>query len=323
MTMNRLTSVAQRWLASHHGVITTRQLAASGMSPRAIAQLVADGVLTRLTRGVYLLSGTPSTLEQRAAILCATYPAGFVTGATAGMLMGLRRMPRTASLQFSVHHGVNPEPEAGVRFRQTTKLIPSDRTTRPDGIIVASGARLAFDLAADLNRLDHISAVNQLLDRRDVTADQLRAIGARLVHPGRRGSRRFAHTLAALSSNGGAAQDSDAEVRLLDALRDRGVPVEPQVPVATRLGVLHLDLGVPAARWGVEVDVHPEHRSLEGQRNDADRRSAMNAADWHVESVTELHLEEMATTADHLASEYRRRAMCTVNTRRAADTRVS
>ena len=87
---------------------------------------------------------------------------------------------------------------AGVVFRQTTALRASDRTVRADGIVVASFPRLAFDLAADLRQLDHRSVVEQLLDRRLVTADELAAIGRRLCHPARRGSTTFRRTLLGL-----------------------------------------------------------------------------------------------------------------------------
>jgi len=305
--MRTLTAAAQRWLATHHGVITARQLAACGVSRATTSKLVELGVLRRVTRGVFVLTAVAPSLHQRAAILSATYPGGFVTGPTAGMLAGLRRMPSAAELHFSLRHGVNPEPEAGVRFRQTTKLQPSDRRVLPDGISMASWPRLAFDLAADLRRLDHLSVVNQLLDRRDVTADALRAIGCRLSHPGRRGTMTFNQTLSRLGS--GQPQDSNDEVTLLDALRARGVPVEPQVPISTAVGPLHVDLGVADVRWGVELDIHPEHRTLEGHRQDAERRRATNDVDWQVEIVAELDMVRLAELADRLAVNYRRRVV--------------
>ncbi|MFV0307229.1 MAG: type IV toxin-antitoxin system AbiEi family antitoxin domain-containing protein [Desertimonas sp.] len=303
--MTLLPAPAEAWLATHHGVATTSTLANLGVPRRTASRLVRLGLLHRPTAGVFVLAGSPASLHQRAAVLCATYPSGFVTGPTAGMLAGLRRMPRSSQLHFSLRHGINPEDEPGVWFRQTTQIQPFDRLARPDGIIVASWARLAFDLAADLGRLDHISVINQLLDRRDVTAEELRRIGARLVQPARRGSRRFARTMEEIGS--GAPADSHGEVALLDALRQRGVPAITQVPVHTAIGVQHLDLGDPTIRWGVELDVHPEHRSLEGHRRDAERRRATNAADWQVEVVAELDLADAEAVAERLARNHRQR----------------
>ena len=304
--MPGLTPAASTWLARHHGVATTRQLVAAGVSRDATARLVRSGVLRRPTRGVFVLDGTEETLLHRCAVLCATYPTGFVTGPTAGMLADLRRMPASAALHFSLRHGIHPAPEPGVRFRQTTSLRAADRRARDDGIVVASWSRLAFDLAADLRQLDHRSVVEQLLDRRKLTAAELAAIGARLIHPGRPGSTTFARTVATLEGRT-SPQDSHGEVVLLDALRARGVPAEAQVPVAVSTGVIHLDLGVADVRWGVELDVHPEHRSLEGHRRDAGRRRETNDVDWQVELVTELDLADVSVVADRLALSYARR----------------
>ena len=300
-----LTAAAVSWLADHHGVATTRQMLDAGVTRTAIGRLLDAGVVRRPTRGVYVLEGSPSTLLQRCAVLCATYPTGFVTGPTAGMLAELRRMPPSASLHFSLRHGINPLPEYGARFRQTTSLRPSDRHSRTDGVVVASSARLAFDLAADLRQLDHRSVVEQLLDRRAVTREELAAMGARLCHPARPGSTTFARTVATLGR--GRAQGSHEEVVLFDALRARGVPVEPQVPVRVADGVIHLDLGVAAARWGVELDLHPEHRTIEGHRRDAARRRATNDRDWQVELVAELDMHDSHALADRLAVSYSRR----------------
>jgi len=33
-----------------------------------------------------------------------------------------------------------------------------------------------------------------------------------------------------------------------------------------------IDLAVPDIRWGIEVDLHPEHRSIEGDAGHARRR---------------------------------------------------
>jgi hypothetical protein len=222
------------------------------------------------------------------------------------MLAGLRRQPVTSALHFSVRHGIHLHDVEGVRFRQTTKLAAHDRVVRPDGIVVASWPRLAFDLAADLKPLDHRSVVHQLLDRRLVAPEELVAIGKRLSHPARRGTMTF---LASLLELGHEPQDSHPEVVLLDALLRRNVPVEPQIPVQRSDGVIvHIDLGVPAVRWGVELDIHPEHRSLDGHHRDARRVRSLHGSTWQIEPVTELDMMSVDDLADELASLFRERA---------------
>lgn len=319
--MKGLTESAELWLADHHHVITTSQLHRSGVGPDLTERLVRDRVLRRVTRGVFVLCGSTSTLEQRCTILCCAHPSGFVTGPTAGMLAGLRRMPRAAALHFSIRHGVHLNEEDGVQFRQTRALRSGDRRHRPDGITTASWPRLVFDIAADLGQLDHRSVVEQLLDRTEVTVDELRAIGVRLCHPARPGSTTFRRTLETLTA--GRAQDSHAEVVLMAALHKRGVPVSAQVPVVTASGTVHLDLGVPGVRWGVELDLHPEHRTLEGHRADAARRRATNDRDWQVELVTELDMARSDGIADQLAVSYSRRARRIERQRRAGAATVA
>ncbi len=217
-----------RWLVDHHGVVTTSTLRSFGIGRTALQRLVDAGFLRRLERGSFALATAAPTLEHRCRVLCCAHPAGFVTGPTAGMLGGLRRQPNSV-LHFATLHGRRLDPVVGARFRQTTVITESDRMRRSDGIVVASWARLAFDLAGDLRQLDHRSVVHQLLDRRLVTVDELVAIGRRLCHPARRGSTTFRRTIATLA--GEPHQDSHPELVLRDALVALGVPVRAQVPV--------------------------------------------------------------------------------------------
>lgn len=301
MLTTGLPPAAARWLRDHHDVATTSELHRLGLRRKAIDRLCRLGVLRRLSRGVYAQTCAKQTLEHRCRTLCCLYPSGFVTGATAAMLSELRRQPHAAALQFCVPHGVHLDPMPGVDFRQSTKVASFDRVVRPDGIVIASPPRIAFDTARDLRAIDHRSVVHQLLDRTMVTPDELIATGARLCHPARRGSLIYRASLLEL----GESQDSHPEVVLLDALVRRGLPVEAQVEVARPNGVVrHLDIAVPAARWGVELDIHPEHRSVDGHHRDARRRRSLHIAGWQVEPVSELDMVDPATI-ERLADELR------------------
>ena len=305
--MSQLTPAAQRWLATHHGVITGAQLRRCGVGRSTTSRFVALGVLRRVQRGVHVLTTAAQTLEQRCAVLCACHPEGFVTGPTAAMLSGLRRQPHSSALNFAVRHGVHLPIETGVRFRQTRALDRCDRRPRPDGIIVASWARLAFDLAADLRQLDHRTVIQQLLDTRRVTVEGLVAIADRLCHPARPGSTTFRRTVSTL--DGQAPQDSHSEVVLFEALRAAGVAIEAQSEVlrASDGRTLHVDLAVHALRWGIELDIHPEHRSVEGQFRGAVRMRSMHASDWQIEPVSEGDLTDVRGLVTELVALYHRR----------------
>jgi hypothetical protein len=102
------------------------------------------------------------------------------------------------------------------------------------------------------------------------------------------------------------AAESHPEVVLGDALRARGIPVVPQVeglvlPNGTRI---RIDLAVPAARWAIEIDVHPDHLLLEGTTRDKRRDRQCHMIGWQVERVTELDLIDLSSLVDELSSLY-------------------
>lgn len=306
MSNAHLPATLATWLVDHHGVVTTATLRHHDVGRVAQARLVDAGVLKPIVRGVLVSATAAATLEHRCRVLCCSHPDGFVTGPTAGMLAGLRRQP-IAGLHFSTRHGRRLDPLGGVRFRQTTKIVRGDRHRRRDGIVVASWSRLAFDLAADLGQLDHRSVVHQMLDRRLVEPRDLLAIGVRLCYPTRPGSKVFERTLADIADV--RPQDSHAEVVLRDALIARGIPVDTQVEVRVGASALsfHLDLGVPAARWGVELDIHPEHRSVDGHARDTSRARILHATEWQIEPVSELDMLDLPRLATELALLYQAR----------------
>lgn len=305
--MNDLTTAAAHWLADHHGVITNPGLRAAGVGRSTVDRLVRAGVLRVAHKGIYVLAASRPTIEQRCVVLSLAHPAGFVTGPTAGVLLDLRRMPPTAALNFASRHGVHLPSEPGVRLRQTRALAAHDRRTRHDGITIATPRRLAFDLASDLSPLDHLSVVQQLLHRRLVTFAELVSTGDRLCHPARPGSARFKDSLRRL--DGSAPAHSHPEVVLAEALRLRAVPIEQQTRVVRPAGgsIVHVDLAVAAIKWGIELDIHPEHRSIEGHGGDARRYRSLHLVEWQVEPVSEADMQNVGTIADELTVLYHAR----------------
>lgn len=288
---------------THHGMATASMLTVAGISRRSRARAVEDGLFEVWYERVFRIRSAPLTLEARCAALSMAYPSGFITGPTGGYLSALRRMPPAEPIHFCHPHGAHIGPYPGVRLRQSTKIPPAHRVVRADGITIASPARLAFDLAADLGPLDHRSVVEQLLAKGKVTMGTLGRMASELARPGRPGSTRF---VATLLSRSGRPVDSHPELRVAEALRLRGVPV------ITQFGDLRLpngrpirlDLAVPAARWGVEIDLHPEHLLLDGTTYDKRRDRQCHRIGWQVERVTELDLLDFEAICDELAELY-------------------
>jgi hypothetical protein len=235
--------------------------------------------------------------------LCLAHPSGFITGPSGGALRGLRRMPPAEPIQFCVLHGIHLH-DAGVVVRQSRKITPLDFVRLDSGIVIASASRLAFDLARDLSPLDHASVVEQLIQRKLCTMGSLGATARRLCHPTRPGSLRYARTL--LSRGERAASESHPELVLAEALRTRGIPVQPQfggldLPDGSRV---RLDLAVPAARWGIEIDVHPDHLLLDGTTYDKRRDRKCHRIGWQIERVTEIDLLDLDGLLDELTELY-------------------
>ncbi len=270
------------------------------MRRKALDRRAADqrrGAPANPSRGACVAS-TPTTIEQRCATLCAAHPSGFVTGPTAGILAGLRRMPQTAPLHFAVRHGHHHHHlTEGFTSARRPCSDASHRLVRRDGIVVASPARLAFDLAADLRPLDHLSVLQQLLHERKVTVDELVRIERRLGHPPRPGSGLFRRNLERL--DGTAPNESHDEVVLAEALRARGVPVENQSHARANIQRPNGTRRPRSAsvRWGVELDIHPEHRTFEGQASGACRVRDLHLMEWQIEPVTEHDMQNVLRIA--------------------------
>ncbi len=300
--MASLTSKALELAIRQHGAITADQLARCGVGRTTRVRLVEHGLLRHDLKCVFLIPGSRPSLEQRCAVLCLAHPSVFVTGATGGRLRGLRRLPRVAPLTISSLHPLHLTHQ-GVLHRRTTKLVRADIELRPDGIRTASPHRLAFDLAATLDDRAYRSVIEQMLHEGMVSTSGLAQVGQRLVHPTRPGSQRFLRTMALRS---GPALESDPEIAVADALLAVGVPVIAQ---ATWLdlpngGRARLDLSVPAVRWGVEIDVHPDHLGLEGTASDKRRDRQCHLVGWQIERVTVLDLLDLEQTALELAALY-------------------
>jgi len=296
------------YFRSHHGMATGAALARAGVSRRQRMALLEAGLFEQLYERVVHITSSPITLKARCAALSMAYPRGFVTGPTGGALYGLRRMPRAAPLNFCVPHGLHIGPFSGVLIRQSTKVPKPHTVLRADGIRVASAARLAFDLATDLTAIDHRSVVEQLLNDGKCSLLTLTGVARELAHPARPGSSRFVATLLERS---GRPADSHPEVLVADGLRARGVPVVSQVQPLHLPGGgrLTLDLAVPSIRWGVEIDVHPDHLLLDGTTRDKWRDRQCHRIDWQVERVTELDLIDLHGICDDLAELYRNRCL--------------
>lgn len=289
------------------GLITSRQLTDGGIHRTARQRLVDEGVLQRPFKSVYQVATRRPTFEQRLIALSLAHPTGFITGPTAGGYLGLRRMPRASKIHLCLPHPIRIDTPDGVLLRQSTRVGPFDVRALENGLHIASWARLLFDLAADLTRVNLTSVMDQVLQAGHSSPEELGAMATRLCHPNRDGSDLFLQTLTERGSR--KPVESHPELLILNGLLARGVPVEPQhedlqLPSGKRIRV---DLAVPAVRWGVEVDVHPSHAHPVGIVRGHQRDRQLHRIDWQIEHVSESEFLHLDSLLDELAALYRDR----------------
>jgi len=290
-----------------HSVITDDMMQSFGLGISQRKLLVRDGLLERLLDGSYRFAGTPLHERARCVAACARPSRLIICGPTAGRLWGLRRMGNDGIVHVIAPPASNPTVEPWLRPYRTSMLAPDDIVVRDDGITLTSPARTAVDLARHLKGSDLRSVIDQLIHERQTTEEAMRAVAETLSTPGRPWARRFLVALAQLPNTGVA--ESHWESRVVAELISRGVPLEPQrwldVP---HWGSIRLDGCVEWMRWGVEVDVYPEHFTEEGVTNDAGRDLACDAIGWCVSRVTGLALRRSFDgSIDALVRVYRRR----------------
>ena len=139
--------------ARQHWVASTRQLAALGVSRWAVQRAKDAGLLVSPCWGVVAIAGARMSFESRALALqlCAGETA-FVSGPSAGVLHGLREMPKKR-LEVTMHERRRVTVPKPHRLLCTSWADEQrDVIARPDGLRVASPLRMLFGLAGQFNQ---------------------------------------------------------------------------------------------------------------------------------------------------------------------------
>ena len=251
--MFRLDDNLAHHLRAHHGVVEGRALDALGIPMGQMRRLARAGVLTRVSSVAWRLTATPRTFEHRIATACATHPSAAAAFTTAGRLWGLRGMGPEA-VHILVPGDAHPAQD-DAELHQCYRIDECDIIERADGIRVTAPARTAFDLAAVLTDHQLESVIEQLIERRLCTFDQLVDVGRRLRQRGRTGSARFGRVLDSRPA-GLMPVGSDLELRLERAILAAGLPRPVrQHPMTLPTGRrIRIDFYWPEYRLAVEVD---------------------------------------------------------------------
>ncbi len=265
-----------RSAAGQHGLLTTAQLTALGLSPGSVAHRVRQGRLVRRHRGVYAVGSAPlgPTGRRLAAVLACGEGAAAGHTAAAAALDLLPARSGLVHVTVPVRNGSRSRP--GIRVHRGRPLAASEVVV-VDRVRVTSVARTLVDLG-DI-------AGPQVLRRAFVRAEQLRVLDMRQIDAslevaGRRRGARLLRELLMVHDPRWSQTRSDLELAMLDVAQRFGLP-EPEVNAWIRERFL-VDFLWRDAALIVETDGDEVHGTATARRDDARRDHALRRAGFCV-----------------------------------------
>jgi very-short-patch-repair endonuclease/predicted transcriptional regulator of viral defense system len=260
-----------------HGVITTDQLRATGLSDSAIRDRTRAGRLHRHHLGVYsLLPSLPSPEARMLAAVLACGPAAVLSHRWALVLWAIcEPRPGPIDVTTSTRRGKG-DPRIGAH---RSRNLPAPDVTRRHGIPVTTVHRSLLDYAATAGELDLQRAVDEatylrLLHRRSLVAllDERRGVrGARALRRAIKADRPPARTR------------SELERRFLELITGAGLE-QPLVNhrIRTPDGTFEVDFCWPRRRLIIETDGYRAHGPERRFNSDRDRDQCLGSVGWHV-----------------------------------------
>lgn len=271
--------------ARQYGVLATWQLRELlGVSSAAISRARRSGKIVDLAPEVVRIASSPDTFAARCfALHLRVGHLGFLSGATAGHLLGLRSMPTTRVAVTVDRSFRRTMPTWSTVHPSSWLCIERDTQRGPGGMTVATPMRMIWGLAASFNQHRFERAAEDAWHLGLITPTA--ALEYLEVHRcrGKDGVLRLEAWLERALGQRRPAQ-SNLERVLLEALDRCGLP-EPirQHQLALTGGeIVSLDIAWPDIRLAVEPGDSWWHGGDEGQRRDQARDRACNEVGWQV-----------------------------------------
>lgn len=292
-----------RWLAAHHGVITTDEALLLGVSSRELRTLVHHGRLRRVHPRVYaeVHRREHPALVASAAALAAAGPRAALSHGSAAWLWGmLAEAPARVHLlspyggerrlaQVQVHRTRTP---FGSRSRQGLRVTDPVRTL----IDLASQSPNQLSGAIDRSLAQQLLRFPDLAATVDRTGTNLRGVATLRAH---------------LTSMGylGAPAPSVLESHMARLLARSGLPAPEAEYVAGEDGEYRLDFAYPALKLCIEVDGYAWHRDPAKVASDHARRNRLRVEGWQILVYTWTQLrDDPDQVVAEIAEVYRRLA---------------
>lgn len=297
-------------LGRQYWVADVAQLVAAGLPARTIARARKSGLLIGVLPGVVRLAGAAETWEGRAmAMLLHAGPHSFLSGPSAGRVLGLRGMP-AYPIQVTMAEERQLQAPSWGRYLCSSWIDPElDIVVRPDGLRVAQPLRMLFGLAGRHSRRFLERAAEDAwhlgLVRPDDAAEYLAAIR----RSGRSGVKKFEEWLQHVERSRRPSQ-SGFELDVLEVVRDVGLPEPVRQHELTLLTgeSIHVDLAWPAVRLGIEPGHSWWHGGDLGQRRDQARDRGCDAIGWRIVRYDEEDRKDLGRIGRELRLIYAERA---------------
>ena len=261
-----------------------------GASHQRLSELVSEGQLRRVVRGVYLDNAVRDTLTTRARALALVVPSmAVVTDRTAAWLHGVDvLLPGEDKLVPKVHVF---DRRVGSRVRRGAansgqRTMPDSDVMRVGGVAVTTPLRTAIDLGRQ-RWPDQAFAQAEAMVRAGVGVDEILRELPRFA--GYRWIRQFREIAPLLDPRPQSVRESVMRFRWLST----GQPApEPQRPVIGPQGqTWWLDLGVDELYFAVEYDGREFHKGWANEEHDRKRRSWIEEhTPWTVKVICDENL---------------------------------
>jgi len=267
------------------GQVTMRQATKAGLSASQVHHEVHSGRWSRVGRGVYRVTGSTPSWEQRAWAACLE-AGGWASHRTAGWLWGLDGVGRAAprDIEVLVTYG-NKRQARDALVRRSRTLLPSHVVNKP-GVPRTSLARTLIDLSEVLDA----NALEAAFDSAGRQVSNLRGWLRKLLEPMPLRGHQGIGNLAALLDERDLAVDSALEVKLRRLLKAARVPL-PQAGVDVLEDGEHIakiDFAWPKNKPRVALMAHGArwHSNTWRWKRDMQQASRLAGLGWRVIQCT-------------------------------------
>lgn len=270
--------------AAHHGVLSTSELVALGLSPSQISRGCAKGLLVRIHPQVYRMPAVPE-FWLGAARAAALSTKGLISHGSAAYLWGFEeRMPDI--IEVTVPYERRSD-RVGITVHRSTQMALAD-ADEVDGVPVTGLSRTVLDCAATLWPADLSYLVDSVLRANVLDWPDLYDVQIRHSAKGRDGSGKL-RTLLDARYGEHRVPDSRWNRMVSDLLIDAGLPepvAEWEVRSSSGDVIARVDLAYPKQRLAIELDSVRYHFNQASFVRDPRRKNALGLQGWTVLTFT-------------------------------------